>query len=109
MIMYFKKNKVFSLIISLLSVSVTFADDAVNASRGKQVYEEYCIVCHRDGLINAPKYQNKQDWAARLAQKDKQQLLASALKGMNAMPAMGTCYNCTEADILAAINYMVPE
>lgn len=107
--MYLKKSKLFLLIITLFSVSPVFSDDTVNASRGKQVYEEYCIVCHRDGLINAPKYQNKQDWASRLAQKNKQQLLVSAMKGMNAMPAMGTCYNCTEADMLAAINYMVPE
>jgi cytochrome c5 len=33
--------------------------------------------------------------------------MASTLNGINAMPAKGTCMTCTDADLQAAVEYMV--
>jgi cytochrome c5 len=75
---------------------------------GQATFEQYCSVCHRDGVAGAPKFHDSNDWKPRLAKQNIDSLTASAMKGLNAMPAKGTCQECSEADIKAAIEYMVP-
>jgi cytochrome c5 len=36
-------------------------------------------------------------------------LVASSIKGLNAMPAKGTCFKCMDEDLKAAISYMLPK
>jgi cytochrome c5 len=81
----------------------------IYSSLGKSIYEQYCIVCHRDGVAGAPKWRDPKDWNARLSGRGLSDLLASSLKGLNAMPARGTCMDCNEKDLEAAIQYMLPE
>jgi len=81
----------------------------VKKSPGQATYEQYCMVCHRDGVAGAPKFREASDWSPRLAKQDIDSLTASALKGLNAMPMKGTCQECSEADLKAAIKYMVPQ
>jgi cytochrome c5 len=76
---------------------------------GKETYQTYCTVCHASGLAGAPKFQDKSDWTPRCQSKHLKGLLASAIKGLNAMPAKGTCASCLEEDIQQAILYMVPK
>lgn len=76
---------------------------------GQATYEKYCITCHRDGVAGAPKFRDATDWQPRQAKQDINSLTATAIKGLNAMPAKGTCQECSEADIKAAIEYMVPQ
>jgi len=75
---------------------------------GQEIYEAHCVVCHRDGVAGAPKFRDKADWAPKLAAKNIDALTASAIKGINAMPAKGACSECSDADIKAAVQYMVP-
>lgn len=75
---------------------------------GQVIYETYCSVCHRDGLAGAPKFHNKEDWQPRLDKKTLDELTATAIKGLNAMPPKGTCSECSEEDIKQAIQYMLP-
>lgn len=81
----------------------------ITQTLGQKIYEQHCIVCHRDGVAGAPKFQDAMDWKARLAQGDINTLLASAIKGKNAMPPKGTCQECSDSDIKAAIQYMIPQ
>ena len=76
---------------------------------GRKVYDRYCVVCHRDGLVGAPKLGAKSDWKNRLAAKKIEGLILSATKGINAMPVKGTCYECTEQELKAAIEFMLPK
>lgn len=75
---------------------------------GEETYEQYCIVCHKDGLAGAPKFRNEQDWKPRIAGRTLDDLVASSIKGLNAMPTKGTCFKCSEDDLKAAISYMLP-
>jgi len=77
--------------------------------KGQAIYDKYCMVCHRTGLASAPKFRDTADWKARLAEKNVTALTASAIKGINAMPAKGTCIQCSDEEIKAAIEYMVPK
>ncbi len=76
---------------------------------GQKIYERFCVVCHRDGLVGAPKFHDEQGWKSRLSGRTLDDLVAAALKGLNAMPAKGTCYECNEDDIKAAVEYMLPK
>lgn len=76
------------------------------ASRsGEQVYQAHCHVCHATGLNEAPKLADAEAWATRLA-KGADALLKVTKEGLNTMPPMGTCMNCTDAELQAAIDYM---
>lgn len=76
--------------------------------QGKEIYAKFCTVCHASGLAGAPKTHDKEDWASRQS-KGLDALVASATKGLNAMPAKGTCMSCTNAELKQAIEYMLPK
>ncbi len=84
-------------------------DDASQETAGREIYEHHCVVCHKDGLAGAPRFKNEQDWKPRLAGRKLDDLVASSLKGLNAMPAKGTCIKCNEDDLKAVISYMLPK
>ncbi|WKE67527.1 c-type cytochrome [Gallaecimonas kandeliae] len=71
---------------------------------GQQVYQGACFACHGTGALGAPKVHTA-DWDPRVA-KGMDVLLGHALNGFNAMPPKGTCGDCSEAEIKAAIEFM---
>ncbi|HAS6870217.1 cytochrome c5 family protein [Vibrio parahaemolyticus] len=73
---------------------------------GAKVYGTFCIACHASGVNGAPKSGNADDWAPRIAQ-GKDVLVKHALEGFNAMPAKGTCMDCFDDEIIAAIDHMI--
>ena len=82
------------------------AATAAPARSGQEVYTASCAMCHTPGLLNAPKLSNAADWAPRIA-KGIETLNTHAIAGFNAMPAKGTCAACSDAEIKAAVKYMV--
>lgn len=71
---------------------------------GEQVYDKHCKMCHDAGVAGAPKHGDKAAWAARVKQGD-QVLFDHAKNGFKAMPPKGTCAECTDAELKAAIKY----
>jgi cytochrome c5 len=76
------------------------------ASSGKAVYDKTCTVCHGAGIAGAPKFGDKAAWAPRI-KTGIDSLHASALKGKGAMPAKGGNAALSDADVSAAVDYMV--
>jgi len=77
-------------------------------AEGRNIYEQHCVICHEDGVAGAPKFRSDHDWQSRIKEKNLEALTRSAIKGLNAMPPKGTCQECRDQDIEAAIAYMVP-
>lgn len=75
---------------------------------GEEVYNQACAACHTSGVLNAPRINNADDWEERLA-KGMDVLLEHSINGFNAMPPRGTCMNCSDDEILAAIEYMIED
>ena len=99
-------KKVTSALIAgvLLSVSgIVFADDD-----GQKIYQASCQACHSTGAAGAPKLGDKEAWAPRIAT-GVDAMLAVAIQGKNAMPPKGACMSCSDADLKAAIEYMVSQ
>lgn len=74
---------------------------------GKDIYNSACTACHSSGVLGAPKTQVAGDWQPRIDDKGYDQVWKNALTGINAMPPMGTCGDCSDDDIKAAIDYMI--
>lgn len=73
---------------------------------GQKTYQAYCTVCHGAGIAGAPKTGDKAAWQPRVAQ-GKDAMYNSAIKGINAMPPKGGALNTADADIKAAVDYML--
>ena len=73
---------------------------------GKDVYDKNCVACHAAGVAGAPKAGDKAAWAPRVAS-GIDALYASSLKGKNAMPPKGGNLSLADADVKAAVDYMV--
>lgn len=70
------------------------------------LYTQICSACHIAGVANAPKLGDKAAWAPRLAA-GVEGLTASVIKGKGAMPPKGGAAAASDADIQAAVAYMV--
>ena len=80
---------------------------AAGPRTGKEIYSAACTACHAVGVLGAPKTQIAADWQPRLDEKGYDQVWQNALNGIGAMPPMGTCGDCSDNDIKAAIDYMI--
>lgn len=93
---------------ALLVAAVLGATTASAYADGKATYETTCSVCHATGVANAPKFGDKAAWKDRIA-KGMDTLYTHALKGFNAMPPKGGNMALSDADVKAAVNYMVSQ
>lgn len=73
---------------------------------GEQLVRERCQDCHASGTNGAPKIGDMAAWQARL-QGGVDNLVKSAIRGHNAMPARAGMVNLSDADMRAAVVFMV--
>ena len=74
---------------------------------GEQIFNQFCTACHTSGLLKAPKIGDTAVWNKKLqAAGGFNNLLANAINGVGAMPAKGTCMDCADDEIQAAIEHM---
>lgn len=76
--------------------------------KGKAVFDSTCAACHATGVAGAPKVGDKAAWAPRI-KAGLDALHASALKGKGAMPPKGGNTSLPDADVAAAVDYMVSQ
>lgn len=77
-----------------------------DTGKGKAIFESTCVVCHGSGVAGAPKAGDKAAWAPRL-KAGMDTLHADAIKGKGAMPPKGGNPSLSDADVMAAVDYMV--
>ena len=86
------------------------AGAAAPAATGEGTFKGACIACHGAGIAGAPKAGDKALWAPRIAQ-GKPTLYDHAIKGYQGkagvMPAKGGNAGLADADVKAAVDYMV--
>jgi cytochrome c5 len=83
------------------------AESAASGPRsGAQIYSKSCVACHSVGVLGAPKLHDAADWGPRIS-KGFDIMLGHAIKGFNAMPPKGTCGDCSDDEIKAAIEHMI--
>lgn len=73
---------------------------------GEKVYKGICFSCHDVGVAGSPKLGDKAAWAARIAAGN-DSMYGIAINGKNAMPAKGGNPALSDAEIKAAVDFMV--
>jgi cytochrome c5 len=83
---------------------------ASSQSTGREVYESVCIACHaaENVMVSSPKLGERKEWQSRMARAGGLDGLArNAAQGVGAMPAKGGRVELSEAQLKAAIRYMM--
>ncbi len=73
---------------------------------GKKIFETTCTVCHGAGVAGAPRFGDKAAWAPRI-KTGLDTLVKTAIAGKGAMPARGGNNALSDAEVRAAVEYMV--
>lgn len=88
------------------AVDTKKAYSAPHTHSGEQIVQERCQDCHATGKNGSPKIGDVEAWTPRL--KDGvDRLVNSAISGHNSMPARGGMSNLSDAEMRAAVEFMV--
>lgn len=81
---------------------------AISQASGPETnYKKTCATCHNIGVAGAPKLGDVAQWEPRIA-KGMDVLYTSSINGMPpGMPAKGMCFNCSDDELKAIVDYMV--
>jgi cytochrome c5 len=94
------------------TISAPTQVEKADPNKGKSVYDANCAACHATGVAGAPKFGDKAVWAPRIAQGG-DTLKTHAVKGFQGktgvMPAKGGNASLSDADVIAAVDYMVSQ
>ena len=104
------------ILVTALYATATFADisDALQLAQlsdgfnPEQKYMASCFACHSTGAAGAPKVGDGMavEWEPRL-EKGLDAVVANTVNGLNTMPAKGLCFDCTDDDLRAIVEYMI--
>jgi len=89
----------------LLAIVITLTAASAFAQPDMAKYDKSCKICHATGAAGAPMTGDTAAWEPRLA-KGMEALLVAVNQGLNAMPPKGMCFDCSDADYTALIEYM---
>lgn len=82
---------------------------AGSKTEGQQLVQHYCVTCHSEKpliSLGAPRMGHAEDWGLRLKQ-PRELLFKHTTEGYGAMPARGGCFECTDTQLLLAIEALV--
>jgi len=94
--------------LGVLLMMITYGAQPVFAEEisGRWIYKNNCALCHKTGLNAAPKYGEDRDWKAIL-NKGKAKVYENAINGIGAMPPRGGNKDLSDAEVKAAVDYMI--
>lgn len=99
-------------IVAMAIPAAVPASAAALSATGESIFKGGCIACHGAGIAGAPKAGDKVAWSPRIAQ-GKPLLYEHAIKGYQGkagvMPAKGGNAGLADADVKAAVDYMVAQ
>ena len=88
------------------SIELAQLSEGFNA---EQKYMMSCFACHSTGAAGAPKVGSGMaaEWEPRLEEKGLDTVIQNAINGINTMPAKGLCFDCSDDDLRAIVEYMI--
>ena len=95
-----------NILTGIVAISLSVIVSHAHATDGKAVYSAACALCHTTGAMTAPKTGDKVVWAARI-KKGMDTLYVNSINGINAMPAKGGKSQFSDAEVKAAVDYMI--
>lgn len=89
----------------IVDVAAPMAATNTGAS-GADTVTQVCALCHRAGMMSAPRLGNAKDWAPRI-KKGLDTLYSNAINGFNMMPARGSRTSLSDDEVKAAVDHML--
>lgn len=80
-------------------IRATFTEDT------QEKWQRSCALCHVVGEAGAPRTGDLEAWTPRIA-RGSSVMMQSTLEGLNRMPPLGYCMDCSESDFAAMIKLM---
>ncbi len=80
-----------------------------NPKGSEKIYQHFCQNCHSEHPlipIGAPRLGDTKAWQTRIA-KGKKLILQHTLEGYHLMPARGGCFECSDAQLEAVVDWMM--
>ena len=74
-----------------------------------EIYDRSCRACHTDQESKAPLTGHSEAWQMRMNARGMAGLINSAKNGLETMPAMGLCNDCSDDDFKRLIEFMAKE
>jgi len=96
-----------SILGAALIATATIARSAETPRSGADVYRDFCAVCHSGGWQGAPIANEASEWTERMSA-GADAMFKNVKQGLNAMPPMGTCMDCSDEELKSAIAEMLP-
>ena len=91
------------------------APKPITKAKVKAIFNETCATCHTTGALGAPVVGDKAQWSQRV-QKGVDILIHNTIHGFSGtnnegacIVKRGGCHDCTDAEIIAVIKYMLDE
>ena len=81
---------------------------AIGQRAGETIYLTVCSSCHSQNTPDAPQISTDSDWTERL-QKPREELYRNSIDGFNSMPEKGFCEDCTDKEIIRAVDFMIKQ
>jgi cytochrome c5 len=81
------------------------------SDEGQQIVQHFCANCHAENPmipLGAPRIGSKEDWQPRV-KPGLDVLFQHTSEGLNAMPARGGCFECSDHQLLLAIAEMLDQ
>ena len=97
-----------TILLAAALALAAFPAAAQDKGAGKATYDKTCALCHGPGLAGAPKFGDKAAWAPRI-KTGTDALVASVIKGKGAMPPKGGGAALSDAEIKAAVEYIIAQ
>lgn len=97
-----------SLVMGSSFALLAFAGAAEAPRSGADIYRDFCAVCHSGGWQGAPIANEANEWTERV-NAGAEAMFKNAKQGLNAMPPMGTCMDCSDEELKSAIAEMLPQ
>jgi cytochrome c5 len=79
---------------------------AADSYVGRNVFLQNCAACHVHGVAQAPRVSIPAEWEQRLAS-GRQSMVNSVLRGKGGMPPKGGNASISDAQAIAALDYIV--
>ena len=107
--------KIILVILASVFAAANFADSSDQPIQLAQLsdgfeaeakYMQSCFACHSTGAAGAPIVGDAEAWGPRV-EKGMDAVVANTINGLNTMPPKGLCFDCTDDDLRALVEYMV--
>lgn len=78
-----------------------------NLNNPAEVYNSYCFACHDSGAAHAPLLSDRDFWRSQATHKER--LYQVTIDGKGAMPANGTCLDCSKEQLRQVVDWMLDQ